>query len=50
MELPEQVGDELAAAALGAVDFRTPASIRLGLSPLPTSFVEVWDALEKMLE
>ena len=32
------------------VDFRTPASIRLGLSPLPTSFVEVWDALERMRE
>ena len=27
-------------------DFRAPNSIRLGLSPLPLSFVEVWDALE----
>lgn len=27
-------------------DFRAPNSIRLGLSPLPLSFTEVWDALE----
>lgn len=27
-------------------DFRTPDGIRLGLSPLPASFTEVWDALE----
>ena len=26
-------------------DFRTPDAIRLGLSPLPTSFAEVWDAM-----
>ena len=32
------------------VDFRTPATIRLGLSPLPTGFVEVWDALDRMRE
>ena len=30
------------------VDFRTPATIRLGLSPLPTSFAEVWDAVDRM--
>lgn len=27
-------------------DFRTPDGIRLGLSPLPASFTEVWDGLE----
>jgi kynureninase len=27
-------------------DFRTPDGIRLGLSPLPASFAEVWDAVE----
>jgi kynureninase len=27
------------------VDFRTPDAIRIGLSPLPASFTEVWDAL-----
>ncbi|MEO7125500.1 MAG: kynureninase [Nakamurella sp.] len=27
-------------------DFRTPDGIRLGLSPLPASFTEVWDAVE----
>ncbi len=32
------------------VDFRTPSTIRLGLSPLPTGFVEVWDALDRMRE
>ena len=26
-------------------DFRTPDAIRLGLSPLPLSFTEVWDAM-----
>ena len=29
-------------------DYRTPNSIRLAISPLPTSFVEVWDGLERM--
>jgi len=29
-------------------DYRTPNSIRLAISPLPTSFVEVWDGLEQM--
>jgi kynureninase len=28
------------------IDFRTPQGIRIGLSPLPTSFTEVWDALD----
>ncbi len=28
------------------IDFRAPQSIRIGLSPLPTSFTEVWDALD----
>ncbi len=27
-------------------DFRAPESIRIGLSPLPTSFTEVWDSLD----
>jgi kynureninase len=27
-------------------DFRAPQTIRIGLSPLPTSFTEVWDALD----
>jgi kynureninase len=27
------------------VDFRTPDAIRIGLSPLPASFTEVWDAM-----
>jgi kynureninase len=29
-------------------DYRTPNSIRLAISPLPTSFVEVWDGFERM--
>jgi kynureninase len=32
------------------VDFRTPDAIRIGLSPLPASFVEVWDGLATMRE
>lgn len=28
------------------IDFRAPQGIRIGLSPLPTSFTEVWDALD----
>ncbi|RIJ77737.1 aminotransferase class V-fold PLP-dependent enzyme [Nakamurella silvestris] len=31
-------------------DFRTPDAIRIGLSPLPTSFTEVWDGLDLMRE
>ena len=27
-------------------DFRAPETIRIGLSPLPTSFTEVWDSLD----
>jgi kynureninase len=27
-------------------DFRTPSTIRIGLSPLPASFTEVWDAVD----
>lgn len=27
-------------------DFRTPETIRIGLSPLPTSFTEVWDSVD----
>ncbi len=30
------------------VDFRTPDVIRIGLSPLSTSFVEAWDGLERL--
>ena len=29
-------------------DYRTPHSIRLAISPLPTSYVEVWDGFERM--
>lgn len=29
-------------------DYRTPNSIRLAISPLPTSYVEIWDAFERM--
>lgn len=31
-------------------DFRTPDAIRLGLSPLPTRFTEVWDAVDTLAE
>jgi kynureninase len=30
------------------VDFRAPETIRIGLSPLPLSYTEVWDALAEM--
>jgi kynureninase len=42
---------ELSAALIEAgvlVDFRTPDAIRIGLSPLPASFTEVWDAMAKI--
>jgi kynureninase len=29
-------------------DYRTPNSIRLALSPLPTSYVEVWDGFQRI--
>ncbi len=29
-------------------DYRTPNSIRLAISPLPTSYVEIWDGLARM--
>jgi len=29
-------------------DYRTPNSIRLAISPLPTSYVEVWDGFERI--
>ncbi|MFZ4108147.1 MAG: kynureninase [Candidatus Planktophila sp.] len=29
-------------------DYRTPNSIRLAISPLPTSYTEVWDGFERM--
>jgi len=29
-------------------DYRIPNSIRLAISPLPTSYVEIWDGLERM--
>jgi kynureninase len=29
-------------------DYRTPNSIRLAISPLPTTYVEVWDGMERM--
>ena len=29
-------------------DYRVPNSIRLAISPLPTSYVEVWDGFERL--
>ena len=29
-------------------DYRTPNSIRLAISPLPTSYIEIWDGFERM--
>ena len=29
-------------------DYRTPNSIRLAISPLPTSYVEIWDGFERI--
>ena len=29
-------------------DFRTPSAIRLAISPLPTSYVEVWDGFQRI--
>ena len=29
-------------------DYRTPNSIRLAISPLPTSYIEVWDGISRM--
>ena len=29
-------------------DYRTPNSIRIAISPLPTSYVEIWDGLARM--
>jgi kynureninase len=40
-----QVCAELIEAGVLA-DFRAPHSIRVGLSPLPTGFTEVWDAVD----
>ena len=31
-------------------DYRSPNSIRLAISPLPTSYVEVWDGFDRMRE
>jgi kynureninase len=30
------------------VDFRTPNAIRIGLSPLTTSFTDVWDGMQRL--
>jgi kynureninase len=30
-------------------DFREPDVLRLGLSPLTTSFVDVWDAIDRLV-
>jgi kynureninase len=43
--LCEQLGDRNV-----IVDFRAPDVIRLGLSPLSTRFVEVWDAIDVLAE
>jgi kynureninase len=44
-----QLAGRLVAAGV-LVDFRTPDAVRIGLSPLPTSFAEVFDALALMRE
>jgi kynureninase len=31
-------------------DYRVPDSIRLAIAPLPTSYVEVWDGMNRMRE
>ena len=31
-------------------DYRVPDSIRLAISPLPTSYVEIWDGISRMRE
>jgi kynureninase len=31
-------------------DYRTPNAIRLAISPLPTSYLEVWDGFDRMRE
>lgn len=31
-------------------DYRTPDSIRLAIAPLPTSYVEIWDGMNRMRE
>ncbi|HSL64766.1 MAG TPA: kynureninase [Gaiellaceae bacterium] len=43
-----QVCQALAAEAGVVVDFRGPDSIRLGLPPLYTRFVDVWDAVDRL--
>jgi kynureninase len=40
-----QVCDKLIRSGVLA-DFRTPQTIRIGLSPLPISFTQVWDAMD----
>ena len=44
---------ELCAALVEAgviPDFRTPDAIRIGLSPVPGSFVEAWDGMDRFVE
>jgi kynureninase len=31
-------------------DYRAPDAIRLAISPLPTSYVEVWDGFDRLRE
>jgi kynureninase len=46
---PEAVAVGAAARAAGVVpDVRPPDVLRLGLSPLTTSFVEVWDGIDRL--
>ena len=41
----------LALAEAGVItDFRMPDTIRLGCSPLTTSFAEVWDGVDRLCE
>ena len=43
--MPGELCAELTSAGV-LPDFRAPNAIRLGLSPLPTDFTEVWDAMD----
>ena len=46
---PEAVAVGTAARAAGVIpDVRPPGVLRLGLSPLTTSFVEVWDGIDRL--
>jgi kynureninase len=43
-----QINQALIAEQKVIPDFREPDNLRLGLSPLTTSFVEVWDGVDRI--